>query len=87
MSNFYLSDLNKKGFLLSLNLIHWIGSFSTVGLDTHLGLDKKAEGGKETSLFIFPGEERRAEREGGRARVLAHFPRKFMHRNRGVQEH
>ena len=29
------------GFLLSLNLSHWIGSFSTIGLDAHLGFSQK----------------------------------------------
>ena len=50
-------------FLLSLNLSHWIGSFSTVGLDSHLGFRQK--GLREAKLFTFSflreEERRRAE--------------------------
>ena len=45
-------------FLLSLNLSHWIGSFSTVGLDSHLGFRQK--GLREAFHFSFlRGEGRR----------------------------
>ena len=63
-------------FLLSLNLSHWIGSFSTVGLDSYLGFRQK--GLREAKHFTFHFWRRRdwAEREGGRARALARFPRR-----------
>ena len=64
------------GFLLSLNLIHWIRSFSTVGLETHLGLNKKAEGGKKTFTFSFSWEGGASWGEGGQARALARFSRR-----------
>ena len=68
-----------------MNLIHWIGSFSTVGLETHLGLNKKAEGGKKTFTFSFfhEKEERAKEKEV----ELGHwhnFLEEILHRNRGV---
>ena len=53
-------------FLLSLNLSHWIGSFSTVGLDSHLGFRQK--GLREAKHFTFHflwEEEKRAEERGG----------------------
>ena len=56
-------------FLLSLNLSHWIGSFSTVGLDSHLGFKlwtKRVEGGKTLHFSFLRGEGRR---ESWRRRV------------------
>ena len=61
-----------------MNLIHWIVSFSTVGLDVHLGFRQKGLGEAKRLHFSFSGIGRRAEREGGRARALAHFPRKIF---------
>ena len=48
-------------FLLSLNLIHWIGSFSTVGLDSHLGFRQKWL--REANHFTFHSEEKKREEE------------------------
>ena len=50
-------------FLLSLNLSHWIGSFSTVGLDTHLGFSQKGLREANHFHFSFSGEGEWAERE------------------------
>ena len=48
-------------FLLSLNLSHWIGSFSTVGLDSHLGFRQK--GLREAFYFTFSFLEKRRLKE------------------------
>ena len=48
-------------FLLSLNLSHWIGSFSTVGLYSHLGFRQK--GLREANHFTFFILERRREKK------------------------
>ena len=42
---------------LSFHLGHWFDSFSTVGLRNSLRVNKRVEGGKETSLFIFRRRE------------------------------
>ena len=57
-------------FLLSLNLSHWIGSFSTVGLDSHLGFRQK--GLREAKHFTFHSWEEKEEEiveEERRARI------------------
>ena len=51
-------------FLLSLNLSHWIGSFSTVGLDSHLGFRQK--GLREAKLFTFHSWEEKEEERRAR---------------------
>ena len=48
-------------FLLSLNLSHWIGSFSIVGLDSHLGFRQK--GLREANHFTFHSWEKKREEE------------------------
>ena len=48
------------GFLLSLNLSHWIGSFSTVGLDSHLGFRQK---GLREAFHIHSWEKSEEKRE------------------------
>ena len=48
-------------FLLSLNLSHWIGSFSTVGLDSHLGFRQK--GLREAYHLLFHSWEKKREEE------------------------
>ena len=52
-------------FLLSLNLSHWIGSFSTVGLDSHLGFRQKGLSEEKYFTFSFFFEKERAEGEWG----------------------
>ena len=51
-------------FLLSLNLSHWIGSFSTVGLDSHLGFRQKGLREANHFTFSFWREEERELRRG-----------------------
>ena len=72
-------------FLLSLNLTHWIGSFSTVGLDSHLGFRQK--GLREAKLFTFHSWEEKGEEraEGEWARFSRHQLREIFswHRNWG----
>ena len=74
------------GFLLSLNLSHWIGSFSTVGLDSHLGFRQK--GLREALDFTFhsweKSEEKRELRGGTNFEELGIF-RHHEIRGREVQ--
>ena len=51
-------------FLLSLNLSHWIGSFSTVGLDSHLGFRQKGLREAKHIHSWEKSEEKRELREG-----------------------
>ena len=60
-------------FLLSLNLSHWIGSFSTVGLDSHLGFRQK--GLREAKLFTFHIFERRRREESWEEERRARIPK------------
>ena len=52
-------------FSLSINLIHWFDSFSTVGLRNSLRVNKKVEGGKRAFTYSFSEKEREFA-EGGR---------------------
>ena len=65
-------------FLLSLNLSHWIGSFSTVGLDSHLGFRQKGlrEAYHFTVFHSWEGEGERAQEER-RARIPKHNWKRF----------
>ena len=85
------------GFLLSLNLSHWIGSFSTVGWDSHLGFRQK--GLREAfslHFFIFGEESEQRREQERRARFSRHQLREIFswhgnwgdicwHRFRGVR--
>ena len=62
-----------------MNLSHWIGSFSTVGLDSHLGFRQK--GLREAKHFTFHlGEEKEEERaeEGERERISRHPAKEIL---------
>ena len=66
-------------FLLSLNLSHWIGSFTTVGLDSHLGFRQKGlREAKSLDFSFLREEERRRAESAEERREWARFSRQLV---------